>query len=164
MRTECSLELLALRTGAQLRKIFEELLYLAGGLQGNDQPSRLFPNVGPHVHYLARSEDTISRSQLVALLANLDHVFALDDVEPLVLLVVQVSRWPALVERGDLGNRATTARVQGRNFDVDHCSCELDLALPPKPISTYRDEVSRMYLRVFSSHECSFLNANPGSP
>jgi Ca2+-binding RTX toxin-like protein len=46
------------------------------------------------VRHLARSEDAISRSWLVALLADLDHVFALDNVEPLVLLVVQVPGRP----------------------------------------------------------------------
>jgi hypothetical protein len=80
VRTEYSLEFLALRIAAQLRKIFEERLYLAPGLQGSDQPSRPLPNVGSHVRHLARSEDAICRSWLVALLADLDHVFALEDV------------------------------------------------------------------------------------
>lgn len=62
MRTEYSLEILALRIAAHLRKIFEERLYLACRLQGSDQPSRPFPDVGPHVRYLARSEDAIARS------------------------------------------------------------------------------------------------------
>ena len=48
MRTEYSLEFLALRSTAQLRKIFEEHLNLARGLQGSDQPSHPLPNVGPH--------------------------------------------------------------------------------------------------------------------
>jgi hypothetical protein len=164
VRTEYSLEFLALRSAAQLRKIFEERLYLARGLQGSDRPSRPLPDVRPCVRHLARSEDAISRCWLVALLANLDYVFALEDVEPLVLLVVQVPRRTALVERGDLANSETAVRVQGRNLEVDHCSCELDLALPPKPISTCRDVVSRVYLRAFLYHERSFLDTDPGSP
>src|SRR5215210_9517993 len=145
MRTERSAEVLALRSAAQLRKILEERLYLTRGLQGGDQPSRPLPNVGPHVRHLARSQDRITRPPLVSLLADLDHVLALKYVEPLVLLVVQVPRWPAPPERGDLGNGEGAVGVQGRNLDVDHCSCEPDLVLPPKSTapSWY---VSSMYL------------------
>jgi hypothetical protein len=50
------------------------------------------PDVGPDVRHLARSEDGIARTRLVALVSDLDHVLALDDVEPLVLPVVQVPR------------------------------------------------------------------------
>jgi hypothetical protein len=164
VRTEYALEFLALRGAAQLRKIFEERLYLARGLQGGDQPSRPLPHVGPHVLYLARSEDTVSRTSLVALLADLDDVLALHYVEPLVLLVVQVPDRPAFVHRGDLGNGESAVGVQGRNLDVDERSCEWDLALPPKPISTCRDLVSRVYLRAFLFHEHSFLEADPESP
>src|SRR5918997_4435466 len=110
MRTEYSLEFLALRAAAQLRKIFEERLYLARGLQGGDQPSSPLPYVGPHVRHLARGEDTISRSRLVALLADLDCVLALEDVEPLVLLAVQVPPRPALVHRGDLSRQRRERR------------------------------------------------------
>jgi hypothetical protein len=72
------------------------------------------------VRYLSRREDRIPGSQLVALLADLDYVFALDSVEPLVLLVVQVPRRPALVELGYLDNGEAAERVEGRNLDVGH--------------------------------------------
>src|SRR5687768_1535292 len=94
--------------------------------------------MGPDVRYLPRREERIPGPQLVALLANFDYVFALDNVPPLVLLVVQVPRRPPLMERGYLGNGEAAVRVEGRNLDVDHCSCEMDLALPPKSISPSR--------------------------
>src|SRR5918997_5553598 len=112
--------------------------------------------MGPGVRYLPRREDRIPGPQLVAFLADLDYVFALDNVEPLVLLVVQVPRWPTLVESGYLGHGEAAVRVEGRNLDVDHCSCVLDLAMPPKSISPSR-YVSRRYLRAFPCHERSFL-------
>ncbi len=90
--------------------------------------------MGPEVCHLPRCEERIPGPQLVALLADLDYVFALDNVEPLVLLVVQVPRRPVLVESGYLGNGEAAVRVESRNLDVDYCSCELNLALPPKPI------------------------------
>jgi hypothetical protein len=46
-------------------------------------------------HLLCR-EDGISGAQLAPLVADLDHVFALDDVEPLFLLGVEVLRRSAL--------------------------------------------------------------------
>jgi hypothetical protein len=67
-----------------------------------------------------RREDGISRAQLLALVADLDHVLALDDVEPLVLLMVQVPRWSALVEIGDLAYCEAAVGFQSRNLEVDH--------------------------------------------
>src|SRR5215212_11059199 len=151
MRIEHPVEFLALRSAAQLRKIFEELLYLARGLQGGDQPSRTLPDMSPGVRYLLRPKERIPWPQLVALLANLDHVLALQDVEPLVLLVVQVPSWPALVQRGYLGYGESAVGVQGRNLDVDQRPRESDLVLLPKPSSPSR-YVSRMHLRAFSCH------------
>ena len=142
------MEYLGLRSAAQRREIIEEPLYLTRGLQGTDQSSGPLLDIGPDVRYLSRPEDRIPRSQLVALLANLDYVFALDNVEPLVLLVVQVPPRPTLVGRGYLGNGEAPVCVEGRNLDVDHCSCEMDLALPPKSISPRR-YVNRRYLRTF---------------
>src|SRR5919205_1468453 len=130
MRIEHSVEFLALRSAAQLRKIFEELLYLARRLQGGDQPSRPLPDIGPGVRHLSRPEERIPWPQLVALLADLDRVLAFDDVEPLVLLVVQVPGRPALPQRGDLGDGESSARVQGRNLDVDQRPREPDLVPP----------------------------------
>jgi hypothetical protein len=101
--------------------------------------------------------------RLVALLADLDGVLALDDVEPLVLLVVHVPRRAALAERGDLGDAETSVRVQGRNLDGDHRPCEPDPAPPPKLIRG--DAASRVYLRAFFCNERSFLvSRDPGSP
>src|SRR5215208_6932717 len=159
MRIEHPVEFLALRSAAQLRKIFEELLYLARGLQGGDQPSGPLPEMGPGVRYLSRPKERIPWPQLVALISDLDHVLALEDVEPLVLLVVQVPSWPALLQRGDLGYGESAVGVQGRNLDVDQRPRESDLVLPAKP-SFPGWYVSRMHLRAFSCHS----SAPFGSP
>jgi hypothetical protein len=116
------------------------------------------------VRHLARSEHTIARSRLVALLADLDNICALEDVEPLLLLVVQVPRRPTLVQTGDLGNRESAVGVQGRNLDVYNCSCEPDLALLPKPISTCRDVVSQRIFEPSPATSTPFLDADRGSP
>jgi len=100
------------------------------------------------MRHLPRREYGISGAQLVALVADLDHIRALDDIEPLVLLVVQVPRWAALVDIDELTDGEAAVSVQGRNLDVDHPGAE-HLALPPKPISTGRDVVGRRYLRAF---------------
>src|SRR5215203_1750435 len=164
MRTERSAEFLTLRTTTQLREFVEERLYLARGLQGDDQPSRPLPDVCPHVLHLPRREDGISRAELVALVADLDHIRALDDVEPLFLLVVQVPRWAALVDVDELTYGEAAVRIQGRNLDVDHPGAE-HLALTPKSIRPGRDVVSRTNLRAFPCHERSFLTvADHGSP
>src|ERR671938_246674 len=92
MPTERSAEFLALGTTTQLRELVEERLYLARRLQSGDQPSPPLPDVCPHVRHLSRREDGISWAQLIALVADLDDVLTLDDVEPLFLLVVQVPR------------------------------------------------------------------------
>jgi hypothetical protein len=136
MRTERPLELLALRGAAQLRNFFEELFYLARRLQGGDQSSLTLPHVRPRVRHLARSEERIPRPQLVALLADLDDVLALDDVEPLVLPAVQVPNRTALVQRGDLGYAEATARVGGRNLDVDRRPREPDVVPAARPSSS----------------------------
>src|SRR5215212_6505783 len=107
--------------------------------------------MGPGVRYLSRPEERIPWPQLVALLANLDHVLALQDVEPLVLLVVQVPSWPALVQRGYLGYGESAVGVQGRNLDVDQRPRESDLVLPAKPSFPGR-YVGRVYLRAFPCH------------
>src|SRR5215204_7181064 len=148
VRTKRPPEYLAVRSAAQRREFIEERLYLTRGLQGSDQSSGPLPDIGPDVRYLSRREDRISGPHLVALLADLDYVFTLDNVEPLVLLVVQVPRRPALVESGYLGNGEAAVRVEGRNLDVDSCSCVVDVALPPKSISPSR-YVSCRYLRAF---------------
>src|SRR5829696_6004672 len=163
MRAECSAEFLALRTTAQLREFVEERLYPARGLQRANQPSRPLPDMCPHVRHLPRSEDGISWAQLVAHVADLDHVLSLDDVEPLFLLVVQVPRRSALFDVDSLGDAEAAVCIQGRSLDVDHPGAE-HLALAPKPIRPGRDVVSRTSLRAFPCHERSFLDAaDPGS-
>src|SRR5215212_8322510 len=97
MRAESPAKVLALRTAAQRRQFVEERLYLARGLQGTDQSSGPLPDMCPHVRHLSRREERIAWPQLVALLAHLDYVFALDNVPPLVLLVVHVAHRSALL-------------------------------------------------------------------
>src|ERR687886_2877188 len=113
MRTERSAEFLTRRTATQLRKFVEERLYLARRLLSGDQPSPPLPDVSPHMRHLSRRENGISRPQLVALLANLDHVLALEGVEPLFLLVVQVPSRSALVDVDDLTHVEAAVGVQG---------------------------------------------------
>src|SRR5215203_838346 len=96
MRIEHPVEFLALRSAAQLRKIFEKLLYLARGLQGGDQPSLPLPDMGPGVRYLSRPKERIPWPQLAALLADLDHVRAIG-VQGRNLDVDQRPREPDLV-------------------------------------------------------------------
>src|SRR5215217_6725660 len=134
MRAESPAKVLALRTAAQLRQFVKERLYLARGLQGADQSSGPLPDVRPHVRHLPRSEHGISRAQLVALLADVDDVLALDDVEPLVLLVVQVPTRPAFLDVDDLGDAEAAVSVQGGNLGVDHPGAEHLALVAPKPI------------------------------
>src|SRR5215213_3429771 len=128
MRAESPAKVLALRSAAQLRQFVEERLYLARGLQDTDQSSGPLPDMYPHVRHLARREERITRAQLVALFADLDDVPALDDVEPLFLLVVQVPGGSALFDVDDLGDAEASVGVLGGDLHVDDLGGE-NLAL-----------------------------------
>ena len=64
------------------------------------------------MRHLSRCEDGIARSQLAPLVVDLEYVFALDDVESLFLLMVEVPRWSALEGIGDLEDTEAAVRIQ----------------------------------------------------
>jgi hypothetical protein len=104
------------------------------------------------VRHLARSEDGISGTKLVALLADLEHVLAVVHVEPLFLLVVQVPGRPALFDVDDLGDGEISVRVLGRNLDIDHPGA-IHLSLASEPIRTGRYVLGPTSPRAFPCHE-----------
>lgn len=63
------------------------------------------------MRHLPRREDGISWSQPVSLVADLDDVITLDDVELLLLCLVKVLRWPTLDGIGDLDNEKAAVRI-----------------------------------------------------
>jgi hypothetical protein len=83
-------------------------------------------------------EDGIAWSQRVPLVADLDHVFALDYVEPLLLFIVEMSRGSTLAVVCELDDKEITVRVQARHLEVDHPGAE-HLALLLESIATGRD-------------------------
>ena len=64
--------------------------------------------------HFSRCEDRISGAQLVPLVADLDYVFTFDNVEPLLLLMVEVPRYSALEGIDNLEDTEASVRIQSR--------------------------------------------------
>jgi hypothetical protein len=71
----------------------------------------------------ARREERVAWPEREALRANLDQKLALDDIEPLVLLIVQVSGRAAPGVEGVLKDEQAAA-VLGRHLEVDGADAE----------------------------------------
>lgn len=72
------------------RGLAEEGLYPAGRREGDQDPPTSVADEGPDVRHTARPQKGISRPQDVPLVPHLDDELALESVEPLVLLEVQM--------------------------------------------------------------------------
>src|SRR2546422_3895374 len=77
---------------AELAYLAEELLHLACGLVHINNLALLPAYVGPHVRNLARYENGLTGPHAKSLIANLKLKLAINDVDPLILVVVEVAR------------------------------------------------------------------------
>lgn len=71
--------------------------HFVGRTESDQQPAKRVTDKGPGMWHLSRSEDRIARFQFNAGRADFGDVLALDDVEPLILIVVQMTRRPAFL-------------------------------------------------------------------
>src|SRR5260370_1892803 len=77
---------------AELAYLAEELLHLACGLVHINNLARLPAHAGPHVRNLARYENGLTGPHAISLITNLKLKLAINDVDPLILVVVEVAR------------------------------------------------------------------------
>lgn len=84
------------RNAVELRGRREKGLHLPRRLKSGRQPTDLFAHMRPDVRNTAGSENGVTASKLEALLAHLDHIVPVHDVEPLLLAMMEVPRGASL--------------------------------------------------------------------
>src|SRR5712692_5343897 len=107
-----------------LRDLDEERFQATRRNSNERDPSRSVPHVGPAVRYPARPEGRIAGPKRESLPADLDDVLALDDVEPLVLVVMNVARGPTLGVVRDLTDHQRAVAVSRRDLERERANAE----------------------------------------
>jgi hypothetical protein len=95
----------------------EELFHSAGGGVGDEEASFAFSDEGEGMGDAAGSEDRVACFEVMEFAADLDEVFALEDVEPLVFYVVEVAGWTALAGVMVLHGKEVATTVFGGDFE-----------------------------------------------
>lgn len=95
----------------------EELFHLSGGGIGDEEAAGGVAVEGEGVGDTAGAEDGVSGLEGVELAADFDEIFALQDVEPFVLVVVEVARWASLGGVVVLHGEEVVAAVFGGDFE-----------------------------------------------
>src|SRR5215208_1617260 len=96
----------------------EERFERTGGLDSHHQRPRVVADVRPDVRDHAGHEQRITGAQREPLVANLKGEVALDRIEPLVLLVVEMSRRPAFTHVGVLEDKVSPISVISGDLDL----------------------------------------------
>src|SRR2546427_11387372 len=100
-----------------LAQLAEELLHLACGLVHINNLARLPAHAGPHVRSLAGYENGLTGARVKSLTANLKLKLAIDDVDPLILVVVEVAR-PRPHHAGELEHTHCTLCILCRHLTI----------------------------------------------
>src|ERR1700730_7143431 len=103
----------------------EELLHLACGLVHINNLARLPAHAGPHVRNLAWYENGLTGTHAKSLITNVKFKLAINDVDPLILVVVQVAR-PATCAR-ELENTHRAICVLCRHLTIIRFVAEFDV-------------------------------------
>ncbi len=114
----------------------KEALHSAGWRERDQNPAAVATDVGPHVRYLARSQQRIARSQPELLLADFEDKLTFNHMEPLVLVVVQVSRRATLGTESVFENKQT-ATIPGGKSEGDRANAKS--AMLSKAVFACRD-------------------------
>src|SRR5215469_1912684 len=91
--------------------IAEKSFHFASGCESNQQFPGTIANIRPRVGDFTRTEDGIAGFELEALGADLRDVFTFDNVEPLILVVMQMTRGAALLTAGVFDDEQRAATV-----------------------------------------------------
>src|SRR5512143_579568 len=95
------------RHGIGLRDFAKERLHLARGVESNQDAAGA--SAGPHVGNPARSQQRIPSAKREPFHANFKDEFAILHLEPLILIVVEVTRWSALLTESVLDDQQALA-------------------------------------------------------
>lgn len=98
---------------AALRIVPKERLHLVGRRESNQHSAWGVANKCPSVRYLSWPENGITGFHLETLGADFGNVFTFDDVEPFILIVVQMARGATLLATGMLHDKETAAAILG---------------------------------------------------
>src|SRR5215211_2103040 len=113
-----SIRFLWRRQPAHLATLSEERFERTGGLDSHQQRPRVVADVRPDVRDHAGHEQRITRAQREPLVADLEGELALDRIEPLVLLVVEMSRRPAFTHVGVLEDEESPIGIISGDLDL----------------------------------------------
>src|SRR6516164_1880006 len=70
----------------------KELLHFARRLIDVDDPARPITRGAPDMRHVAGQKDRLARARVKSPIANLEYPLAIDDVDPFVLVVVDMTR------------------------------------------------------------------------
>src|SRR5580658_2181790 len=102
----------------------EELLHLSCRRECNQHSPRLLADGRKSMRDIARAENRISGAQFLAAVADLEEHFALDNVEPFLLVEMQVQRRAAFHQVDVLDEEQTAARIARNNLEEDGAEAE----------------------------------------
>src|SRR5882757_4039137 len=105
------------RLAVVLADLAEEFLHLAGRLIHIDDPARLVAYAAPQMGNLARDENALPGARAEFLLGNMKLELAVDHINPLVLIVVEVLRSARVAL--ELEYTHSSAGVLARNLAVN---------------------------------------------
>ena len=113
-------------TGAEVRaagfQIAKELLHSSGRCESDEESTRSVADEGECMRHTSWAQYRIAWYQLMALIADLDDVFACEAVEPLIFLEMEVFRRPAFLAARLLGQEERASGVLSRDFDEERAS------------------------------------------
>lgn len=108
-------------------------------LERDNQLPLSFAHMGPDMRYRPRGKHRIPRLQLVPLVADFEHIFSLQDVEKLLLLVMVVARRPTPVVIRMLEEEEAPVRILPGDLKVDGKPAQ-HAPTPAEAILSIRDE------------------------
>lgn len=97
-------------------QLAEERLHFTGGLVDIHDFARSTIRAAPHVRNFARHKNTFAGSELEPFFANVHFKLAFNDVDPLILIVMDMRRSAA--ESGEFENAHRAVRVLARYFAI----------------------------------------------
>src|SRR5438874_2597136 len=116
------------RLAVVLADLAEELFHLPRRLIDVDELARPPAHAPPDMGDFARDENTLAGAQVKLLLADVEFKLAIDDVDPLILIVVEMLRSPGVAVEFENTHRAVG--VLRRDLAIDRLpfgAAELDV-------------------------------------
>ena len=101
------------RETTELVQFAEEGLHLSGGGEGYEHSATTVAGEGPDMRHVARGEDRVSGVEDERPIADLDVELTLEDVEPLVLVGMEVAGRAAFLVVGVLNDEELSVRLLG---------------------------------------------------